>query len=114
MKILENDFKEECIKAFNLINHDSETLTGAMMVDDSKADKWHDAVFELIKSGDARSKSHLVQLAIQTQKPETIFELFMLASICGAHIHEFAQQRAEFEKKDPMDILRKLLGDGDE
>tara|TARA_R110002073_G_scaffold223398_1_gene383603 strand:+ start:864 stop:1223 length:360 start_codon:yes stop_codon:yes gene_type:complete len=111
MKILKENFKEECAKAFDLLDHTSDSLTGALLINSTaRSEEWNEVVFNTFKTGKFGTASEALQHIVLKTAPESIFELFLIASFCGAQLHEM--QRATRDAD--LTELKRLLQDGDE
>jgi hypothetical protein len=98
--------------AFTLLKHDAELTSDALNVNPEFV---HDAVDTVtnVFNGCEGKRSHFYEQMIVALKPKSIYELFILGTICG-NAEGHAQHKMKEKIKGFEDFLRGLKGDSDD
>jgi len=118
MKILKEDFKIECNKAFSLLDHTKDSVYEALLMNTSRnpeKNQWYEILEDVVSDPKLNSLSEIIESLVKRIQPETIFELFLIASIFGAKVESTTYEQKRIESLERMqDFFKNLDNDGSE
>ena len=118
MKLLQENFKTECTKAFNLLDHTKDSVYEALLMNTSRnpeKNQWYEILEDVVSDPKLDSLSEIIESLVKRIQPETIFELFLIASIFGAKVESTCYERRRIESLEKIqDFFKNLDNDGSE